>query len=59
MDKIKFYLHALYNDNLTQQNYHYLFTFFKKKMLSEISPAKYIFPTLYAFSLRGTENKML
>lgn len=29
MNKIKVYLHALYNNNLTQQNYHYLFTSFK------------------------------
>lgn len=29
MNKIKVYLHALYNKNLTPQNYHYLFTSLK------------------------------
>lgn len=58
MNKIKFYLHAWYNDNLTPQNCHYLFTSLKNAFRDFLRKI-YLFYPLYAFSLSGTENKML
>lgn len=58
MNKIKFYLHAWYNDNSTQQNYYYLFTSLKNAF-RDFSRKIYLSHPLYAFPLSGTENKML